>query len=177
MKFLKRILQVIVVLVLVFVVGAFLLPREIAVSRTASIAAPPEKIFPLVNSMKSTEQWSPWMTKDPAIKLTYSGPEMGVGNTLEWVSDVPEVGVGSQVITASTTNERVETALDFGAMGKANAYFDLAKSQGGTELTWGFVTDAGYNPMARWMGLMMDRFVGADYEVGLENIKALAEKN
>ena len=177
MLILKRLFQIVVVLVIVLVLGAFLLPREVAVSRTASIAAPAEKIFPLVNSMQATESWSPWLSRDPNTKLTYSGPETGVGNKLEWASDVPEVGNGTQIITASTQNERVETALDFGSMGKAEAYFDLVKAGDGTDVTWGFVTDTGYNPMARWMGLMMDGFVGPDYEKGLENIKALAEAN
>jgi hypothetical protein len=33
----------------------------------------------------------------------------------------------------------------------------------------------GVNPVGRWMGLMMDRWVGADYERGLANLKALVE--
>jgi hypothetical protein len=28
----------------------------------------------------------------------------------------------------------------------------------------------------RWTGLMMDRFIGPDYEKGLARVKALAEK-
>jgi len=45
----------------------------------------------------------------------------------------------------------------------------------GTRLTWGFVTDTGFNPMMRWMGVMLDDWVGADYEAGLARLKALAE--
>lgn len=175
MGFVKRLLQIIFVLFIVFVVGAFLLPREVEVSRTASIDAPPEAIFPYVNSMKATEEWSPWLGRDPEVQLTYSGPEAGVGNTLEWASEVPEVGSGSQVITASVDNERVETALDFGDMGTAVAHFDLVKSGASTDVTWGFKTDTGYNPMARWMGLMMDGWVGGDYETGLANLKTVVE--
>ena len=33
----------------------------------------------------------------------------------------------------------------------------------------------GMNPMGRWMGLMMDGMVGADYDQGLANLKALVE--
>jgi len=40
---------------------------------------------------------------------------------------------------------------------------------------WGFATDMGMNPIARWMGLMMDRWVGADYQKGLARLKDLVE--
>ena len=42
-------------------------------------------------------------------------------------------------------------------------------------MTWGFESDLGMNPMARWMGLMMDSLVGGDYEQGLANLKDLVE--
>jgi hypothetical protein len=154
---------------------AFLLPREVQVARSVVIEAPAEEIFPHVNAMKMTEAWSPWLGKDPQVQLTYEGPEAGVGNKMSWASDVPEVGNGTQEITLSVENEKVETALDFGDMGTAKASFTLAAAEGGTELTWGFVTDTGMNPMFRWMGLMMDGWVGADYERGLGNLKALVE--
>jgi hypothetical protein len=32
------------------------------------------------------------------------------------------------------------------------------------------------NPMARWMGLMFDRWIGADYEAGLAKLKQVAER-
>ena len=34
----------------------------------------------------------------------------------------------------------------------------------------------GRNPVYRWMALFMDRMVGPDFEAGLANLKALAEK-
>ena len=51
----------------------------------------------------------------------------------------------------------------------------LAAADGGTEVTWGFETDLGMNPVGRWMGLMMDSWIGADYEAGLARLKALVE--
>lgn len=175
MRILGRILLVAVALVILAAAGAYLLPREVSVERTVRIDAPPEAIFPHVNSMQKTEAWSPWLERDPNVELAYEGPEEGVGNKMSWRSDAPDVGVGTQVVTVSVPNERVETDLDFGAMGTATARFVLAPADEGTEVTWGFTTDLGMNPMARWMGLMMDRWVGADYETGLGNLKALVE--
>ncbi|MFT4620846.1 MAG: hypothetical protein ACI90Y_002177 [Polaromonas sp.] len=175
MKFLKRLISVIVILGAAFIGGAYLLPQEVTISRSVMIEAAPDAIFPHVNSMQSTEGWSPWLSRDPEVQLAYSGPEMGVGNTLEWQSDEPAVGNGRQEIVVSVENELVETALDFGDMGTAKAAFILEGSGGSTEVTWTLVSDMGTNPVGRYMGLMMDRWVGADYEAGLENLKALVE--
>ncbi len=175
MRFLGRLLGGLVVLAVILVAVAFVLPQTVNVERQVEIEAPPEAIFPYVNSMQATAEWSPWLSLDPEVELTYSGPEAGVGNTLSWSSENRRVGVGTQEITASVENERVETALDFGPMGTADAYFVLEPAGEATTVTWGFDSDLGMNPMARWMGLMMDGMVGGDYEAGLANLKAVVE--
>lgn len=175
MRVLKWILGVVVVLAVVFVAGGFLMPREVTVTRDIVINAPAEEVFPLVNSLQEGQKWSPWLERDPDVELTYEGPESGVGNKMSWASEVDTVGNGTQEITVSTQNERVETALDFGTMGTAKAAFILAADGAGTKVTWNLVSDMGNNPMGRWMGLMMDGWVGPDYEKGLGNLKALVE--
>ncbi len=175
MRILKWILAVIVVLVAVFIVGGLILPRNIEVSRSVQIDAPADAVFPHVNSLKATQAWSPWLERDPDVVLTFSGADAGVGAKMAWVSEHPQVGSGAQEITASVENQSVTTALDFGDMGTASATFDLTDSGGGTTLTWGFTADMGGGPAGRWMGLMMDKWVGADYEQGLANIKTLVE--
>jgi effector-binding domain-containing protein len=51
----------------------------------------------------------------------------------------------------------------------------LASVSGGTQVTWSLDTDLGAGPIWRYFGLMMDRWVGKDFERGLVNLKALAE--
>ena len=72
-------------------------------------------------------------------------------------------------------NKRVVSALDFGDMGLAEASYDLSQEGDITTITWGLKADMGAGAMGRWMGLMMDDWVGADYERGLSNLKALIE--
>ncbi len=175
MRFLKRVLIGIVGLVVLLVVVAYALPREVMVERSVIIDAAPAKIFPHVNSLKANEAWSPWLDRDPDVVMVYEGPEEGVGSKLTWTSDHPNVGNGSNVIIASDPDRRVDTALDFGDMGTANAWVTLDQAGEGTEVKWGFATDLGMNPVARWMGLMMDNWVGADYQDGLNRLKALVE--
>lgn len=175
MRIIRRIFIAIVAIIVILVAVAYVLPRTVTLDRAITIDAPPEQVFAHVNSMQATEAWSPWLERDPNVVLTYDGPESGVGNTLSWVSDEPSVGNGTQVIVASVENQRVETDLDFGPQGTAKATFLLEPEGAGTRLTWGFVTDLGMNPMARWFGLMLERWIGADYEAGLANLKAIVE--
>ncbi|MBO9450495.1 SRPBCC family protein [Tropicibacter sp. R16_0] len=177
MKLIKRVLLTLVVVIAALVAVSYLLPGQAVVSRSITINAPADAVFPHVNSMQATEAWSPWLSRDPETKLTYSGPEAGVGNTLYWASDHPQVGSGTQEIVESVENQLVRTELDFGPMGTATATFDLKPEGAGTTVTWGFHSELGMNPVSRWMGLMMDNWVGGDYETGLANLKALVESS
>ncbi len=178
MRFVRRLFLLFIALIIVLVAVSYLLPRHVSVARSITINAAPEAVFPLVNSLQAGQAWSPWLSRDPEAKLVYSGPDSGIGNTLEWSSDHPNVGNGKQVITASEAPKRVETDLDFGEeMGTAKAAFVLEPAGSGTLITWSLDTDMGMSPMGRWLGLMMDGWIGADYEKGLANLKSLAESN
>lgn len=175
MTLLKWLLRIIVVVAVLFVGIAFLLPREVSVARSIEINAPASEIFPHFNNLSATQAWSPWLERDPNVKVTYNDIPEGAGSSMVWASENPQVGIGSQEIVESVENTRVVTDLDFGPQGTAQATFELAEANGVTNVTWGFVTDTGMNPMARWFGLMMDGFLGPDYELGLSNLKALVE--
>lgn len=175
MRILKRILGVLAVLILAMVLIGMLLPREVEVTRTTSIDAPASEVFPHVSDLKATEAWSPWLGIDPDVQTTFSAATSGVGATMSWTSEHPNVGNGSMEIVEVVENTRVVNALDFGDMGKARAIYDLVENGGQTEVTWGLKADMGSGPIGRWMGLMMDTWVGADYERGLANLKVLVE--
>lgn len=175
MRLLRNIVIGLVVLIAVLAAGAYLLPRNVVVERQITIDAAPEDVFEHISSLQAFTEWSPWQGRDPNMVVDFSGPEAGVGNVMVWQSDEPSVGNGRQEITALTENEEVRTALDFGDMGTADAWWLLAEAEGGTVITWGLDADMGNNPVGRWMGLMMDGLVGADYDAGLLNLKTLVE--
>ena len=66
---------------------------------------------------------------------------------------------------ATTASRFIDTGLN-----------DLKPEGNQTQVTWGFESELGLNPMSRWMGLMMDNWVGGDYERGLVNLKTLVEQ-
>lgn len=175
MRILARLLKILVLLIVVLIAGAYVLPRQVTVARSIQIDAPASEVFAKVNGLKAGADWSPWLSRDPEVKLTYTGPDTGVGSKLEWTSEHPQVGNGKQEIVESVENQKVVTALDFGDMGTAMAAFTLVEEAGKTTITWDLDTDMGMNPIGRYMGLMMDKWVGGDYETGLANLKALVE--
>lgn len=175
MRVLKKLIGIIVLLVVVLAVVGMFLPREIEVSRSIEIDAPATEIFPHVNNLQATVPWSPWLKHDPDTKLTFNDVAEGVGAMMEWDSDHPNVGSGKMEVTQSVPAEHLGVALDFGDMGTATATWDFAEADGKTTATWGMKTDMGAGPVGRWMGLMMDKWVGDDYQQGLQNLKALVE--
>jgi uncharacterized protein YndB with AHSA1/START domain len=174
-KLLKAIVWILAILVVVFVGGGYLLPDEVTVQRQVVINAPPEKVFSLVEGYKRFNEWSPWAELDPKTQYTFEGPDTGIGATMRWASNDPNVGAGSQTITEHVPNSHVGAYLDFGAMGKSQSSWDLKPEGAGTSATWSFRMKL-EGLMDRWFGLLMDRFIGPDYEKGLGRLKALAEK-
>lgn len=176
MRFTRNLFFAIVILIVAFLAGAYVLPSQVSVSRDIVINAPAAKIFPHMNDLRKFQAWSPWGSIDSEMKLVYSGAEVGKGQIAAWSSTNPNVGTGMQEITESVVNKRVATKLDFGDMGKATASWDLTSAGEGTKVTWSFQTDLGTNPMMRWMGLLFDGWIGKDYEKGLKDLKKIVEK-
>jgi len=171
-KALKIGLAAVGVLVLLFVMGAVFLPAETRTERTRVIGVPPETVFAEVNSFRNWESWSPWVHRDPTIESTYNDVAAGPGAETHWTSE--NSGSGTQRIVVSEPPRRIETTLDFGDMGTARAYWKFEPVSEGTRVTWGFVSP-NHGPMQKWLGLMVERFVGDDYETGLELLAAKVE--
>lgn len=175
MKVLRKVLKYLAILVALLVVISIFLPAESHVSRSISISAPPEKLYSYVNSLSEFNRWSPWQGLDPDAVVTYSGSTEGIGASMQWSSENPSVGSGIQTIVDTIPNEMVETRLEFDGQGDAIARWLLEPVGSETRITWELSTEWGYNPMGRYMGLMMDTWVGGPYEEGLRKLKLLVE--
>jgi hypothetical protein len=163
-----------VILAAVFVGLGLILPGTVHVTRSTVIAAQPAQIFPYMNDLRKFNEWSPWAARDPATKYAFTGPDQGAGATMTWQSE--QFGAGRQQITTSHPDEKVVTALEFGAMGSAEATFLLIPEEGRTRVTWKLVSALPFQPLARWFGLFFPYLIGKDYDEGLARLKALVEK-
>lgn len=172
---LKKILIGLLVVIALVVVGGFLISPEVHVERSIVIDAPAEKVYTQINSFPNWAAWSPWQKMDPNMKHEYGGPDAGEGHSDTWTSDVENVGSGSQTIVKSVPNEYVESALDFGGQGTGKGFFKLEPEGESTKVTWGMETNMGGNPIARYMGLMMDKWMAPVFDQGLGDLKAHVE--
>ena len=171
----RWVLSLVLMLVLVFAGGAYVLPDTAVVQRQIAIAAPPEKVFAILGDLKRFNEFSPWVEKDPAMTVRFEGPETGPGQKMSWESKVADVGVGSMTVTERVDNRRIAMDLQFGEMAMSRASFELAPAGTGSTVTWGLKAVLS-NPMERWFGLIFDRMIGPDFEKGLAKLKAVAEK-
>ena len=177
LKTIAYVAAVIAVIVAGIVIYAATRPDTFRVQRSASIKAPPDKIFPLINDLHAWSAWSPYEKKDPAMKRTFSGAPNGKGAVYEWDGD-KNVGKGRMEITDSASPSKVIIKLDFikPFEGHNTAEFTMEPKGDNTVVTW-----AMYGPSAFMMKVMgifmnMDNMIGNDFAVGLANLKTLAEK-
>src|SRR5438067_7612770 len=143
-------------------------PDTFSVKRSTRIGAPAERIFPLIASLKSMNTWNPFVEPDPAIKISYSGPDSGKGAAHTW-SGNSKVGEGRIEITEATPPSRVALQLDMVKPMKAHnaVEFTLQPDGNATLVTWAM---SGRQPvMAKVMSFFIDcdRMVGSQFEKGL----------
>jgi uncharacterized protein YndB with AHSA1/START domain len=170
------IIAVIVVLIALLLVFAATKPDTFRVQRATNIDAPPEKIFSLVNDLRSHGLWSPWEKKDPAMKRTYSGAADGPGAVYEWDGN-NNIGKGRMEITQTTPPSRVTFKLDFirPFEGHNIAEFTLDARGESTDVTWAMHGPNRYLSKVMSLFLNIDRMIGKEFEAGLANLKLLTE--
>lgn len=167
--------------VLVVVVAGLLIfaatkPDSFRVQRSASIKAPPEKIFALINDLRAHGSWSPWEKKDPGMKRTFTGPQAGKGATYEWDGN-KEIGQGRMEIAEAVPASRIVMKLDFIRPFEAHniAEFLLQPSGDSTTVTWAIYGPSPYISKLMTIFFDMDKMIGHEFEAGLANLKALTE--
>lgn len=174
---LKIIAIVIVVLIAVVLGLAAMKPDTFRVQRTASIKAPPDKVFALINDFRQWGQWSPWEKLDPDLKRSFSGASSGKGAVYEWTGN-KKVGAGRMEITEPTPPNKLLIKLDFirPFEGHNIAEFTLEPQGDSTQLTWAMHGPTPFVSKLMQVFFSMDALIGKDFEAGLANMKAVAEK-
>src|ERR1700688_1529892 len=102
----------IVVVITGIVVFADTKPNTIEVTRSITIQAPAEKIFPLIDDFHHWPGWAPQDKEDPTMKRIYSGEESVAGAISDW-QGTGNAGKGRMTITESTAPNKVLVRVDF----------------------------------------------------------------
>jgi uncharacterized protein YndB with AHSA1/START domain len=142
------------------------------VTRSRTIDAPADRIYPLVANFQQWTRWSPWEDVDPDLERRYSGPESGVGAVYAW-SGNRKAGAGRMEITRADDPRLVEIALEFEKPFKSSNITAFTIDPVGDDratVTWRMT---GPRPLVmKLLGplMNMEKIVGGDFEKGLERL-------
>jgi hypothetical protein len=171
---LRKLFAVLAGALLLGVVISFCLPDHWRVERTLLVAAPAQRIAPMVAELREWPRWFPWGEKDdPTLVRTFSGAASGVGARMAWKGE--KYGAGELEILTSDARG-LSYRMSFGARRvEVDGEFRFTPSEGGTAVTW---AEGGRiaNPFARWFAASFETANGGDYQRGLLALQQLAEQ-
>jgi Polyketide cyclase / dehydrase and lipid transport len=173
---LKYIAIALAVLIAITLTLAATKPDAFQVQRSATMQAQPEKVLPQINDFHNWGAWSPWEKLDPDMKKTFTGSPSGKGSVYAWEGN-SKVGAGRMEILEATPKS-VTIQLDFlrPFPGHNIAEFTLAPQSGATQVTWAMHGPSPFVSKVMQVFASMDALIGKDFETGLANLKAIAEK-
>src|SRR5882724_12319737 len=162
---------VLVVAIAIILILAATKPDRFSFQRATAIKAPPENIFPLINDFHQWGTWSPYETKDPAMKRSYSGTASGNGAVYAWEGN-KNVGSGRMEILDSSVPSKIVIKLDFFTPfeGHNTAEFTMLPQGDATvattNVTWLMHGPAPFLSKVMQVFINMDNMIGKDFEIG-----------
>lgn len=174
MKILKRVLLTLGIVIGLLLIVSLFLPSKYEVKREGTLKAPSDTVFMWVADLKNWKAWSPWHQADPDMKITYSPLTIGPGSFMQWTSE--KQGNGKLTFKSMLPPNEAMYELDMGDGMVSTGKFVLIPEGLNTKLVWSMNGDVGMNPMFKYVVLFMDKFVGPDFDKGIENLQKLAGK-
>jgi effector-binding domain-containing protein/uncharacterized protein YndB with AHSA1/START domain len=176
MRALKTILIILASLALLLVILGYTAPDRTEIRRTVQIGAPPEVIYRHISTLRAQHEWGPWKDMDRDQKVEFTGEDGAAGAVQTWSGDT--VGSGSMRLVELVQNRKVSSELVFNEPWNAEFQVEmlLAPEADGTAMSWTMSREN--NGLARVMAMFtdMDKMIGPDLDRGLENLKAIAER-
>jgi len=139
------------------------------IERSIDIEAPAGDVYNVISDFNKWQSWSPWLLMEPDAKVTVADD----AKSYEWEGH--RVGSGNMKILDEDENKFIDYELNFLKPWKsfARTNFKLSQEGNATKVTWSM--DSGLPFFMFWMKKMMQAYVGADYERGLDMLKSYVE--
>lgn len=139
------------------------------IERSITIDAPASKIYKIVSDFNEWIPWSPWLLMEPEAKVEVASD----AQSYTW--EGARTGTGNMKILEARENEFLDFDLHFLKPWKSHANTQISLSSEGksTKVTWVMHSQLPF--FLFFMKKMMEAYVGADYERGLDMLKAYAE--
>jgi ABC-type antimicrobial peptide transport system permease subunit len=176
---LLTILGIIAGIIAVVLILALIAPKAYSLQRSIVINKPLWQVFEYIKSLRNQENYSKWVMTDPNKKMIYTGIDGTEGYTNAWDSDMKQAGKGEQTITKIIEGERIETRVVFikPFAGIADIYMATSPiTEDSTTVTWAFASKMPFPMNATLLFINMEKMLGADLEISLNNLKRILEK-
>lgn len=172
-----RLIELLISLAIVaalFLIIGVLLPSSRHIENSVETNRRMTIVYDTLNSLRRWPDWNPVAAKDPAMKITLSGPDEGVGARLDYYSDVRGVGQGSWEIVDNEHNKRIAYAVTSDDRGenKRTEFFlrPTGRNNRNVEITQTYDVDYGWNLLGRYAGMYVRSSVGEDMKLGLSRL-------
>lgn len=178
MKFLLKLLFLILSLVAIVLIVGLFVDRKYSVSRSVEINRPRPEVFEYISYLENQQDYGVWHKKDPNIKIKTSGIDGMVGFISSWDSKVEDVGAGEQEITKLVYDKRIETEIRFLRPMEitSQASLELSANSGNScTVVWKMEGESPYPYNVLALFINMEKEIGPDLEQGLKNLKSILE--
>ena len=179
MTIIYTILGIIAGIVILLLVIALFVKPDYDIRRNIVISKPVAYVFDYIKYLKNQDNFSKWATMDPEMNKTYEGTDGTVGFKSAWDSNKKNVGKGEQQIISITENENIGYKIHFIKPfdGLADAHLTTASVDAdSTNVTWGIKSKMKYPMNIMLLFMNMEKMIGNDLEIGLNNLKSVLEK-
>jgi effector-binding domain-containing protein len=170
MKYLKRIGYGLIALLILFIGLGIFMSKDIDINVSREIEAPVPVVYHIVNDISNQTMWNPWLNSDESMTLTFSDNTIGEGASYSWISE--NSGTGSQTITASIPNQRIDMNVVFDNEEASLTPMTFVKTEDGTSVNWSFKGRVGFPQNI--MGPFIRRSIKSAYKKGLSSLNDMA---
>lgn len=174
MKFLKWLGISLLSLIALLLIIALFLPSNFHVERSVEIDKPLNIIFKTAVDMNQRAKWDPWLEMEPNAEINVQMTPKIIGSGYTWKGEI--IGEGKITIQEFIPNELIKSKIEFiePQSMESDVIWSFNEADNGTIITWAFEGTLSY-PIEKWSGLFMDKFMGPQFEKGLNNFKNLVE--
>lgn len=168
------------ILIGIFFLAPFILPKKAKAESSIVIKTNDVTLFPFIADFTNWKTWSSWYQKDTTAVYTFSENQNGVGADMSWKSDNAEVGIGNMQITQYIKYKEFQYEQNFESLkAKNTGKFKVEEiNENEVKLTWTHEMDLPY-PFVRWMNVFvnMGEIMQKEFDASLTNLKTQVEKS
>ncbi len=172
------VLYIILGIVAAILIAGLFIPKGMKATREIVINKPNAEVFNYIKHLKNQDNYSKWGSMDPNMKKEYKGTDATPGFVSAWEGN-KKVGQGEQEIISIEEGRKLNTELRFIKPFKSVAQSSMtteAITENSTKVSWGFEGSMNYPMNAMKLFMNMEKAIGNDFSLGLNNLKSLLEK-